>query len=132
MVTVPRRRRRVVVSRCRGRRLGRVFALRRKVLQVRQQPFAQRVAAVHAFHRLQVPGHFGRALSETDVVIVHRVLGRVVGQRVQTCKSEKNHDVKKKSLNFQQKKSTVFSTNSERAIFGHVDYQSAVNTIFCF
>lgn len=89
-MTVPtgrrRRRRRVVVPRCdRCWRLGRVLALSREVLQMRQQPFAQRVASVHAFHGLQVSGHFGRTLPETDVVVVHRVFRRVVRQRVETC-----------------------------------------------
>lgn len=104
VVTVPTGRRRpVVVSRRGSRRLGRVLALRRGVLQVRQQPLAQRVPAVHALHRLQVPGHLGRALPETDVVVVHRVLGRVVRQRVETCGQWRKHLVSNTFAAFQKR-----------------------------
>ena len=47
-------------------------------LQVRHEPDPHRVLHVHALHGHEVPGHLGRALPESDAVIVHGEAMRVV------------------------------------------------------
>ena len=62
------------------------FTLSGKALQVRHETQAHRILDVHPFHGHQVASHFRRAFTESNIVVVHGELVRVVSQSVQSYK----------------------------------------------
>lgn len=59
--------------------------MRHKALQVRHETHAQRILDVHALVVDQIAGDLSNALTEPNVVVVHREALRIVSHVVDAC-----------------------------------------------